>query len=107
MTSAQVIVLATPFFLLLIGVEFLVGLKRGRNTYRLNDAMNSIGLGIISQLVNLFAALFTVWLYVLVFDRASWWKLPADAWWVWLSGLVLYDFLYYWHHRFGHTVALF
>ena len=48
MTGPQIIVLATPVFLLLIGVEFLVGLARGNNTYRLNDALNSIGLGILS-----------------------------------------------------------
>lgn len=107
LTPSQVIVLATPVFLVMIGIEFLVGLKRGRNTYRLNDAMNSIGLGIISQLVNLFAALFTVWLYVLVFEHVSLWKLSANEWWVWGVGLVLYDFCYYWHHRLGHTVALF
>lgn len=107
MTGPQIIVLATPVFLLLIGIEFLVGLRRGRNTYRLNDALNSIGLGIMSQIVGLFSALFTVWLYVLVFEHASLWQLPANALWVWLVGLVLYDFLYYWHHRFGHTVALF
>ena len=45
MTGPQIIVLATPIFLLLIGIEYLVGLKRGRNTYRLSDALNSIGLG--------------------------------------------------------------
>ena len=107
MTGPQIIVLATPIFLLLIGIEFLVGLKRGRNTYRLNDALNSIGLGIVSQIVGVFSALFTVWLYVRVFDHASLWQLPASSPWVWLVGLVLYDFCYYWHHRFGHTVALF
>ena len=107
LTPAQVIVLATPVFLLLIGIEFLVGLKRGRNTYRLNDAMNSIGLGIISQLVDLFAKLFTLWLYALVFEHASLWQLSAKDAWVWVVGLVLYDFCYYWHHRLGHTVALF
>ncbi len=84
-----------------------MGLKRGRNTYRLNDALNSIGLGIMSQLVGLFSALFTVGLYVLVFTHASLWQLPTNAPWVWLVGLVVYDFCYYWHHRFGHTVALF
>src|SRR3954465_5192901 len=103
LTGPQVIVLATPVFFLLIGIEFLVGLRRGRNTYRLNDALNSIGLGIMSQIVGLFSALFTVWLYVLVFEHASLWQLPANSLWVWLVGLVFYDLLYYWHHRLGHT----
>ena len=33
-------------------------------------------------------------------------RLDAGAWWVWLLGLLFYDFLYYWHHRLGHTTAL-
>ena len=107
MTGPQIIVLATPAFLLLIGIEFLVGWRRGRNTYRLNDALNSIGLGIMSQLVGVFSALLTIAIYTLGFEHASLWKLPADELWVWLVGLVLYDLCYYWHHRFGHTVALF
>ena len=48
MTSAQVIVLATPVFLLLIGAEFVVGWRRGLQTYRWADALSSIGLGMIS-----------------------------------------------------------
>jgi sterol desaturase/sphingolipid hydroxylase (fatty acid hydroxylase superfamily) len=107
MTGPQIIVLATPIFLLLIGVEFVVGLKRGRNTYRLSDALNSIGLGVMSQLTGVFGALLTVAIYTPVYEHLSLWRLPANAVWVWLAGLVLYDFCYYWHHRCGHTVALF
>ena len=107
MTSPQVIVLATPVFLLLIAIEFLVGLKRGRNTYRLNDALNSIGLGIMSQIAGVFTTLMTVGIYTAVFEHVSLWQLPANAVWVWLTALVAYDFCYYWLHRAGHRVALF
>jgi sterol desaturase/sphingolipid hydroxylase (fatty acid hydroxylase superfamily) len=107
MTGPQVIVLATPVFLLLIAIAFAVGLRRGHNTYRLNDALNSIGLGIMSQLVGVFTTLMTVGIYTAVFERVSLWQLPADAPWVWLAALVAYDFCYYWLHRAGHTVALF
>ena len=106
MTGPQIIVLATPVFLLLIGIEFLIGLKRGRNTYRLGDALNSIGLGVMSQIVGVFSALLTVAIYVFAFEHVSLWKLSVREPWVWVAGLVLYDFCYYWVHRFGHTVAL-
>ncbi len=106
MTGPQIIVLATPVFLLLIGIEFLVGLRRGRNTYRLSDALNSIGLGVMSQIVGVFSALLTVAIYVFVFEHVSLWKLSVREPGVWAAGLVLYDFCYYWVHRFGHTVAL-
>jgi len=107
MTGPQIIVLATPVFLLLIALEFWVGLRRGRNTYRLNDALNSIGLGVMSQVSGVFGKLLRIGIYTAVFSVVALWQLPADELWVWVVGLVFYDFCYYWHHRFGHTVALF
>jgi len=107
MQPAQIIVLVTPLFLLLICIELWVGLRRGRNTYRLNDALSSIGLGMLSQLVGVLTTVFTLGIYVWVFEHAALLQLSASSIWVWGLGLLLYDFLYYWHHRFGHTTALF
>ena len=107
MTGGQVIVVATPVFLALIGVEVLVGRARGRNAYRLSDALSSIGLGVMSQIAGVFTAVATLGLYTLVFDRFALVRLPAASPWTWLVGFVAYDFLYYWHHRAGHRVALF
>lgn len=106
MTDAQIIVLATPVFLALIGIELAVGLSRGRNTYRLADALNSIGLGIFSQVIGLFTKLLMFGLYVAVYERAALWRLPVNSLAVWVAGLLLYDLLYYWYHRLGHTVAV-
>ena len=107
MQGSQVIVLATPVFLLLIALDWAVGLARRRNTYRLADAMNSIGLGIISQIAGVFTRLATIGIYTLAFEHVALWKLPAGAWWVWLLALLGYDLAYYWLHRAGHRIALF
>ena len=71
MTGAQIIVLATPVFLLLIALEFGAGVARGRNTYRLNDSLNSIGLGVMSQVTGVFGKLLRIGLYTLEIGRAS------------------------------------
>lgn len=107
MQGAQIIVLATPAFLLLMALEWWIGVKRGRNTYRAADAMSSVGLGMLSQVAGVFSKLLTVGIYTALFAHVSVWNLSESSWWVWPVALVLYDFLYYWHHRFGHTVALF
>jgi len=106
MTDAQIIVLATPIFLLLIAAEFTVGRLRGRDTYRLADALSSIGLGIMSQLVNVFGKLVVGAIYVLAFEALAPWRLPVDSPWTWIAGLLLYDLCYYWLHRGGHRVAV-
>ena len=106
MQPAQIIVLVTPVFLLLIALEWWIGRRRGRNVYRLSDAMSSVGLGIISQLMGVLTAVITLGIYVAVYRHAALWSLPVDSPWVWAGALLLYDFLYYWLHRFGHTTAV-
>jgi sterol desaturase/sphingolipid hydroxylase (fatty acid hydroxylase superfamily) len=105
-TSAQIIVLATPVFLALIALEFVVGVARGRNTYRLADALSSIGLGVMSQVSGVLAKLFTVGLYALAYEHMALVRLPAGSPWVWLGALVAYDLCYYWLHRAGHRVGV-
>jgi len=109
MTSSQIIVLATPVFLLLIGLEFAIGRARGQPSYRLADAVTSIGLGMLSQISAIFTRLLRVGIYtavygmVAIFPDAPLW----DHWAGWLLALLFYDFCYYWHHRLGHESAVF
>lgn len=107
MTGPQIIVLATPVFLLLIALEFAFGWRRGRNTYRWNDALSSIGLGIVSQVTGVFGRVLRIGLYTWAHGHVALLSLPASEPWVWLLALVLYDLCYYWNHRLGHTCALF
>lgn len=107
MQAEQIIVLVSPLFFALIALEYWVGRRRGRDTYRLPDALGSIGLGLLSQVVGVSTKLFTLGIYSWVFQHAALWRLPENSPWVWGLSLLAYDFLYYWHHRFGHTVALF
>jgi sterol desaturase/sphingolipid hydroxylase (fatty acid hydroxylase superfamily) len=106
-TDAQIIILATPVFLLLIAIEFIVGARRRRNTYRLNDALSSIGLGVMSEVVGVFTKLVVVGIYTVLYQHAALWRLPVDSAAVWIAALLMYDLCYYWQHRAGHTVALF
>ena len=109
LSPSQVIVLATPVFLLLIAAEIAWGWARGRNTYRLNDAVNSISLGMLSQLSAVFTRLLRVGIYTAVFSSVALWRNDAfwTAWYGWLLALVFYDFCYYWLHRAGHESAIF
>ena len=113
MQPGQIIVLATPVFFLLIAIEFAVGLVRerrgtGRNTYRLNDAVNSIGLGMLSQISAVLTKLLRIGIYTAVFEHVA--LFPDTTFWTswygWVLALVFYDFCYYWLHRMGHESAV-
>ena len=100
----KVITLATPIFFLLIFIEYLVGVLRRRNTYRLNDAINSLSLGVLSQVSGVFMQLVRIGIYAWMVEHVALFTLSRDSIWVWISALLAYDFCYYWLHRMGHEV---
>jgi sterol desaturase/sphingolipid hydroxylase (fatty acid hydroxylase superfamily)/uncharacterized membrane protein YhhN len=111
---SKVIVFATPVFFLLIALEFFWSRTRasrtaGQHPYRLNDAINSISLGIMSQLGGVLLKVLTIGIYTVVFSTLA--GDPKGAFWNSWYGIVLalifYDLCYYWYHRAGHVVALF
>ena len=108
LSPSQIIVLATPVFLLLIAAEYAYGRARGRNTYRLNDAVNSISLGMLSEVTKVLTLLLRVGIYTAVYHAAAMGPGPEfwTSWYGWLLALVFYDFCYYWLHRGGHEVAV-
>ena len=103
----KTIALATPVFFALIALEFAIGRARGRSNYRLNDALNSLSLGVMSQVVGLFTKLLAFGIYAAVYAAFAIWELPTEEWWTWALAIVAYDFCYYWNHRLGHESAIF
>ena len=108
MSPSQIIVLATPVFLLLMAIEWAVGWRRQLNTYRTADAVSSISLGALSQTSAAFTHLLRIGLYTLAYEQVALWR--NDGFWTslpgWLLALLFYDFCYYWLHRMGHEVAV-
>ncbi|MDM0105200.1 lysoplasmalogenase family protein [Variovorax sp. J22R24] len=113
MRPGQIIVLATPVFFLLIGIEFFVGRLRarrgtGQDTYRLPDTLNSIGLGMLSQISAAITGLLRIGIYAAIWSAFALFR--NDEFWMqwygWVLALVFYDFCYYWLHRFGHESAV-
>jgi alkylglycerol monooxygenase len=103
----DLILYAIPFFFLLIFIELGYGAWRGRNTYRLNDTINSLSMGSLSRLQSLVILGFSGVIYEWTVTHYQFSQLPDTEIWVWISCFVGYDFAYYWKHRLGHEVALF
>ena len=98
---------ATPFFLLAIVLELGWGFFRKNNTYRLNDSVNSLSLGMLSTL----AKLAFISIGALVFARVeNQWALFAfdqESAVHWVIALLFYDICYYWFHRISHERQIF
>ena len=102
----EYIAIASTVFFFLIALEFLVARHRKRHEYRINDGINSLSLGVMSQISGVFLKFLSVGVYAWVFSHAAIFDLSEDSLLVWVSCLLLYDFFYYWLHRMGHQTNL-
>jgi sterol desaturase/sphingolipid hydroxylase (fatty acid hydroxylase superfamily) len=98
----NLIVYAVPFFILAIILEWLYGLARHRNTFRLNDSVSSLFLGVLSQARRFVTLGAGGYVYYLITQYFSLPLMDASHWFTWVLATVLYDLCYYWLHRMGH-----
>ncbi len=104
--EAKIITYATPVFFLLIFAEIIASRFMKRAVYRVDDAISSISLGIMSQISGVFLRVITIGIYKFLHDRFSIVFLPADNVFVWMVALLGYDLCYYWLHRMGHEFSI-
>jgi len=93
---------AIPFFVLLMLVEYLWGRFTRHQTYRLNDTLNSLSMGLLSRVVDLLRLGFAGIVIEAIVRAAGVQQVNTEPMWVWIAAFVAYDFCYYWKHRFGH-----
>lgn len=97
-------ILASVYFGLLVAERFWYVVKQ--QSYNSADAWCSVGLNLISSMLNLiFAVLVPLALYVLVFDNFR----LVDSMTLWLAiplAWLIQEFAYYWDHRLAHRVGL-
>ena len=98
----NLVVYAVPFFILAIILEWLYGLARHRNTFRLNDSISSLFLGVLSQARRFVTLGIGGYVYYLITQYFSLPLMDASHWFTWVLATVLYDLCYYWLHRMGH-----
>jgi len=96
---------AIPFFIVLVIAELIYARQTGKAKYEPRDSGASLIMGLGNTIAGIaFAAVGALWLGFIspfaLFDF-GW------AWYVWIICFVLDDFVYYWSHRFAHTVRWF
>ncbi|GAC17682.1 sterol desaturase family protein [Paraglaciecola arctica] len=103
----NIISYATPFFLLAILLELAWGWFRKNNTYRLNDSVNSLSLGMLRTL----SKIMFIGIGAVVFAKVEnqWAIFSFDKSLVlhWIAAILIYDFCYYWFHRISHERQFF
>jgi sterol desaturase/sphingolipid hydroxylase (fatty acid hydroxylase superfamily) len=95
------------YFALSMLLELAWDYRRGTGYYRLNDAINSLSMGILSTASKLAVYGFGAALLYWYGENFGLWRISLDSPLAWVLSFIGYDFLYYWYHRICHERQLF
>jgi sterol desaturase/sphingolipid hydroxylase (fatty acid hydroxylase superfamily) len=99
------ILVSTPLYLVIIGIEVILSNYRHRKLHSWKDSFTNFLLMLLNGVLDLLVRGFTLILLDFCWrHRIIGWQ-HAVVYWVMLT--VLEDFMYYWLHRFDHEVRLF
>ena len=99
------ILISTPLYMVIIGLELILSNYRHKNAYTWKDTFTNVYLMLMNSLLDLAFRGF----YVLALDWAWRHRVIAfeQVWLYWTLLVLAEDFLYYWLHRFDHEIRLF
>ena len=102
----NILAFAVPLFCGLMLAEYYWSKKKANSLFHFDEVVANLNVGIAERLADLFTNglfyLFFLWLYK---NFAIFTIKPGIITWVLL--FLFTDFIWYWYHRFGHTVNLF
>jgi len=101
-----IITFAIPAFFLLIIVEYFYGKYIGKNTYRLNDTVTSITIGMISRFPTMLNLGVQSVIFVYISTNLNLELLSVKNPFTWIIAFLLYDLSYYWMHRMHHEIKI-
>ena len=99
------LLVSTPIYIIIIGLELLLTNYRHKRAYTWKDTFTNVYLMLMNGLIDLFFRGF----YLVILDYCWRHKLIefelVPVYWIML--VLCEDFLYYWLHRFDHEIRLF
>jgi len=96
---------AIPLFLGLMGIEYLVARKTGKNYFGFSSTVSNISIGIAERLLDTFTVGIFYFIYDYIHQHFAIFDIKSSVL-LWIALLILTDFIWYWYHRLAHEVNL-
>ena len=83
--------------------EFLWRKYRAKSGYDLGASVASVGVAVGNSVLKPFTGALITGVFLALYQITPF-RIPMDDWRAWLVGFLLVEFVYYWFHRWSHTV---
>ncbi|MBI1305136.1 MAG: hypothetical protein GC181_00825 [Bacteroidetes bacterium] len=87
-------------------VEIIIARRKNMQVYTMTDTLVNISCGILERVFDFFWFVLMYFLFGYLFENVALWQIPANPF-TWFLGLLVADFLAYWHHRLSHEINVF
>ena len=105
-TYANALLVAIPMFTLLVVIEAIYGVRKGKQTLNAMDTISSLSSGITNVIKDSLGLVVVLISYPFFVQHMALVEIEA-TWLVFVLGFVAIDFAGYWSHRLNHSVNLF
>ncbi|MEZ4886939.1 MAG: sterol desaturase family protein [Chitinophagales bacterium] len=103
---AKVLLIAIPGFILLMIVEWLYSLWKGKSTFRSMDTIASLSSGSTNTLKSILKLSIVIISYDWLVGKVALFHIEI-TWVVWVLSFIAIDFASYWSHRLSHSINIF
>ena len=85
---------AVPFFMALIGLEWVISVASKKKVYRLNDTLTDLSCGIGDQLLGFLAKGTLAFVYIWIYENLRIYTFEASSWVSWVFAMLGVDFFH-------------
>ena len=98
--------LAIPFFLAFIALEYYVSNRKQKIFFQFGESIANLNIGIGERLADLYTTGIFYFVFNYIYQHYSLFVIKPNVV-TWVLLFLLTDFLWYWYHRFAHSINLF
>lgn len=100
------IALAVPFFAIFMLLEYYISVRKNKKLHHFNESVANLNVGIAERIADLLTTGTFFFIFSWLNANFSIFSIESTAT-TWVLLFLATDLLWYWYHRFGHTVNLF
>jgi len=100
------IAFAVPFFAIFMLLEYYISVRKNKKVHHFNESIANLNVGIAERIADLLTTGTFFFVFSWLYANFSIFSIESNAT-TWILLFLATDLLWYWYHRFGHTVNLF
>ncbi len=94
-----------PAFFIFCALEYYLSIKKNKQVFSFSESVSNMNVGLFERTCDLFTTLVFHYFFVWLYEHYAIFNIKS-GFITWILLFLATDLLWYWYHRFGHTVNI-